>query len=415
MAAAVPVRRPPTHRPRFVITGGEGGVGLVSGCAASSPDAGGTSDSSFVQESSTGGRRLRVFHRLARPGATMSVVPGFDGWVTETVLDGALDLLLGGACVGCARPGRLLCPGCAGELPGGAAPAWPTPVPEGLVEPWAAAAYDGTVREMVLGLKERRLLGLAVPLARLLAGGGGVRAAAWEPGGAGAGPVPTADRAGPRPRPDPHDHRPGGPAARRAEGTTSACAGCSGCGRGVVDQAGLDAAGRAANLAGSMRARAGLVRRLVPARSGSGRGLRRRPDHRLDRPRGPAGARGGRARGGPGGCGGGHPAPVPGPILLKASRIPRRSPFERSGSDYRRCMEPTRGRRARGDSPGSSRSPAWNVHDTRSHGRPHAAMHARWLCCRRSEDAQSAFAPAPRHRTRLTTGATAEDRATCPS
>ncbi len=42
-------------------------------------------------------------------------------------------------------------------------------MPAGLVEPWAAAAYEGTVRAMVLGLKERRLLGLAVPLARLLA------------------------------------------------------------------------------------------------------------------------------------------------------------------------------------------------------------------------------------------------------
>src|SRR3954447_23791290 len=89
--------------------------------------------------------------------------------MSETVLDGAIDLLLGGSCVGCARPGRLLCPDCREELPGGAAPAWPTPVPAGLVEPWAAAVYDGTVRSMVLGLKERRLLGLAVPLSRLLA------------------------------------------------------------------------------------------------------------------------------------------------------------------------------------------------------------------------------------------------------
>src|SRR3954447_16106709 len=88
--------------------------------------------------------------------------------MSETVLDGAIDLLLGGSCVGCARPGRLLCPDCREELPGGAAPAWPTPVPAGLVEPWAAAPYDGTVRSMVLGLKERRLLGLTAPLSRLL-------------------------------------------------------------------------------------------------------------------------------------------------------------------------------------------------------------------------------------------------------
>ncbi|HRD63475.1 MAG TPA: ComF family protein, partial [Nocardioides sp.] len=89
--------------------------------------------------------------------------------MTETVLDGMLDLLLGGACVGCGRPGRLLCRACAAELPVQAAPAWPTPVPDGLVEPWAASAYAGTPRSMILGLKERRLLSLAAPLSRLLA------------------------------------------------------------------------------------------------------------------------------------------------------------------------------------------------------------------------------------------------------
>src|SRR3954470_11113524 len=91
------------------------------------------------------------------------------GRVRATLLDGALDLLLGGACVGCARPGRLLCPACLAELPRAAAPAWPTPTPDGLVEPWATASYDGTVRAMVLGLKERGLLGLAAPVAGLLA------------------------------------------------------------------------------------------------------------------------------------------------------------------------------------------------------------------------------------------------------
>ena len=89
--------------------------------------------------------------------------------MTETVGDGALDLLLGGVCVGCGEPGRLLCPACDDELPLGAAPAWPTPVPSGLVEPWAAGSYDGTLRAMVIGLKERRLLSLTRPLARLLA------------------------------------------------------------------------------------------------------------------------------------------------------------------------------------------------------------------------------------------------------
>jgi predicted amidophosphoribosyltransferase len=180
--------------------------------------------------------------------------------MTETVLDAAIDLLLGGACVGCARPGRLLCPSCREELPGGAAPAWPTPVPAGLVEPWAAAVYEGTVRSMVLGLKERRLLGLAVPLARLLAAAVSCELPRGSP--VVLAPVPSR------------------PAVVRARGhdpthaITVRAARQLGSGfdvsvrrllrqrAGVADQSGLDATDRAANLAGSMRVRAGAVRAL---------------------------------------------------------------------------------------------------------------------------------------------------------
>ena len=138
---------------------------------------------------------------------------GFDDRMTETVLDGAIDLLLGGSCVGCARPGRLLCPACRAELPAAATPSWPTPVPPGLTEPWAAGAYEATLRAMVLGLKERtaaRAGGAARPAAR---GRGCVRAAPRQPGRAGARPVPAPGGAGPRPRPHPHDHRAGGTTA----------------------------------------------------------------------------------------------------------------------------------------------------------------------------------------------------------
>jgi predicted amidophosphoribosyltransferase len=180
----------------------------------------------------------------------------------ESVLDGAVDLVLGGECVGCGWPGRLLCPGCAKELPAGAAPSWPTPVPEGLVEPWAAAAYEGTVREMVLGLKERRLFGLAAPLAGLLAA-----AVACElPRGSPVVLVPVPSR--PRTvRVRGHDptHTITVRAARRlsAVGHDVVVARLLRLRRRVLDQAGLDACGRAANLAGSMRAPAGRVRRFV--------------------------------------------------------------------------------------------------------------------------------------------------------
>ncbi len=185
--------------------------------------------------------------------------------MTETVLDGAVDLLLGGSCVGCGLPGRLLCSDCRADLPEAAAPAWPTPVPSGLVEPWAAAAYAGTVRAMVLGLKERGLLGLATPLSRLLAA-----AAAGElPRGGPVVLVPVPSR----------------PRTVRARGhdpthTITVRAGRQLRGRGfevetrrllrlragVVDQAALDASQRAANLAGSMSARTSSVRRLLRSR-----------------------------------------------------------------------------------------------------------------------------------------------------
>jgi predicted amidophosphoribosyltransferase len=138
-------------------------------------------------------------------------------------------------------------------------------VPAGLVEPWAAGAYEGTVRELVLGLKERRLLGLAAPLARLLAG-----AVARElPRGGPVVLVPVPSR----------------PRTVRARGHDPTCTitarsarllAAAGhdvvagrllrLGRAVVDQAGLDASERAANLAGSMQARAGPVHRLVARR-----------------------------------------------------------------------------------------------------------------------------------------------------
>ena len=87
----------------------------------------------------------------------------------DDLTDALTDLLLGGRCVGCARPGRVLCRPCEAGLPGRPRPAWPTPTPPGLVGPWAAAPYDGDVRAMVVGHKEDRLLALRGPLGALLA------------------------------------------------------------------------------------------------------------------------------------------------------------------------------------------------------------------------------------------------------
>ncbi|TWD82165.1 putative amidophosphoribosyltransferase [Kribbella amoyensis] len=84
--------------------------------------------------------------------------------------DAFADLVLGGTCAGCGRPGRTLCAACRTELTT-VAPfrAWPAPVPDRLRPPTAATAYDGVVRRVILEHKEHARYRLAGPLGRLLA------------------------------------------------------------------------------------------------------------------------------------------------------------------------------------------------------------------------------------------------------
>lgn len=178
--------------------------------------------------------------------------------------DAASDLLLGGRCVGCGSPGRPVCPDCVAELPQEARPVWPDPVPVGLVQPWACAAYEGVPRALVLGLKERQLLGLVGPVAQMLARA--VQGAALS-GPVALVPVPSR------------------PATVRARGHDPTWAITARAARrlsvggvdvvahrllqlrpGVVDQAGLNAAERAANLTGSMCCGTARLRRLARLR-----------------------------------------------------------------------------------------------------------------------------------------------------
>jgi predicted amidophosphoribosyltransferase len=188
-----------------------------------------------------------------------------DGMWTETVRDVFADLVLGGRCVGCARPGRSLCRPCAATLPTHAHSSWPSPAPGGMVTPWSAAAYDGLTRAMVVAHKERRVLALRRPLARMLAAG----AAAAAPRGSALVLVPVPSRPGSaRARGhDPTDAltrdaarllRRQGYDARRVRLLVSRGA--------VADQAGLDAAARAANLAGSMFCPTARLRRVAGRR-----------------------------------------------------------------------------------------------------------------------------------------------------
>lgn len=175
-----------------------------------------------------------------------------------SLLDAWTDLVYGGSCVGCGRPGRPLCPAC--EPTPSPFDAWPSPPPAGLVRPIAAADYDGVARELVLGLKERRMLTLAAPLARLLAAS---VAAHGRPGPLVLVPAPSR------------------PSSVRARALDSTYVIARGAARllaphvdtdvarllrtrpGLVDNAGLDTAGRAANLAGSITCPSPGLRRLA--------------------------------------------------------------------------------------------------------------------------------------------------------
>lgn len=182
----------------------------------------------------------------------------------DGLFDAMVDLLLGGRCIGCTAPGRVLCRGCERELPRGARPAWPTPTPAGLATPWATAAYDGVVKAMVVGHKEHRLLALRDPLAVLLAD---AVAASDTAGPVVLVPVPSRP-ASVRAR----GHDPTHAMAVRAAALLGAAGHDVVVARmlrprtGVLDQAGLGASERSANLAGSMYCPATALRRLADRR-----------------------------------------------------------------------------------------------------------------------------------------------------
>ena len=177
--------------------------------------------------------------------------------------DAGLDLVLGSACVGCAAPGRVLCRGCDGSLPRRGHAAWPTPTPPGLALPYAAGAYDGLLKSMVNAHKEHRVLPLATPLGRVL--GDVVTDLVTELRGGSAPvllvPVPSRRAVVRRRGHDPLLRVTRETAARLRRQGVHATSRLLLVARGRVrDQSTLGAEERAANLAGSMRARAGAAR-----------------------------------------------------------------------------------------------------------------------------------------------------------
>ena len=182
--------------------------------------------------------------------------------------DAGRDLLLGSACVGCARPGRVLCHPCAASLPRRGRVSWPSPTPPGLAVPFAGGAYDGLLKALVNAHKEHAVLALAIPLGRVL--GDVVRDLLAALGSSGEPvllvPVPSRGAVVRR-----RGHDPMLRVTRAAAGRLRRTRVDAGARRLLVpagrvrDQAGLGAGQRAANLAGSMRAR--------PPKPGDRRGL----------------------------------------------------------------------------------------------------------------------------------------------
>lgn len=179
--------------------------------------------------------------------------------------------------MGCARGGSVVCTPCLLSLPDTAWVAWPSPTPPGLVAPYAVTEYAGLPREMILGHKERGLLGLGRPLGHVLAVavataiGEGARSRATSSATLVLIPVPSR-RASVRSR----GHDPMLSVTRHAAGILTAsgwparCAPLLRPGPGLADQSGLDAQQRAQNVRGSMRVGPGPVRRLARSLSRSG-------------------------------------------------------------------------------------------------------------------------------------------------
>jgi len=185
------------------------------------------------------------------------------------LLADAVDLVLPEACAGCGAPGAAagrrgsgaagsrspVCPACLAALDRPPAPARPDPAPPGMPPTWAAGAYEGVLRHLLLAYKERGRHTLAGPLARLLAGA--VRAACPGAGPVVLVPVPST-RAATRRRGGCHlrslaDRT----ACELARGGRPASVAPLLVTRARQDSAGLSAAQRAAAISGALSLRRG--------------------------------------------------------------------------------------------------------------------------------------------------------------
>ena len=182
-----------------------------------------------------------------------------------SVYDALADLFAGSSCLGCARPGRLVCRSCRRGLPERARLLAPDPCPPGLAPSWSCLDYDGLAKAMVVGHKEHRMLGLSATLGGLLAIA--IRDALGDGRRLALVPAPSR-RATIRVR----GHEPTWAMTRhaarvlRAHGVDAAALRLLAIRGRPADQAGLTARQRADNLAGTMWCPSAALTRISEAR-----------------------------------------------------------------------------------------------------------------------------------------------------
>lgn len=221
---------------------------------------------------------------------------GAGAWLAAA-LEGVLDLVLPGVCAGCGRPiglgesdgsggpagrregtarhsdragagSRSLCGACRGTLtwPDGRGPRVVAVSTPGLPAVWAAGPYDGPLRRLIVAYKDGDRRDARSALAPMFADS--IVAAARSAGGV-AAVVPVPSSAASRRRRGDEPLRDLVRAALETLGPDPAHVGLMAAPllrvtRRVRDQAGLDAAARAANLAGSFTVRPVRTGRAVP-------------------------------------------------------------------------------------------------------------------------------------------------------
>jgi len=170
------------------------------------------------------------------------------------LMRGLIDLVLPAWCVGCGEPGATGCASCLRPLDAPARWTRPEPAPAGLPPVATIAAYDGPVRDLLIGYKEHGARVLARPLGAAL-GRSLALAASLAARPLAVVPVPSSSR---------QCRRRGGDlvaelalAAARELGAPADVVRALRHVRPVADSAGLDAQARAGNTAGALGLRRG--------------------------------------------------------------------------------------------------------------------------------------------------------------